>query len=83
VLVPTVAPKRPGRKAQHLRAPTEAEISRSKAGIQAAMGSWTDVDTETLKQELRNQREIVTRPLSYDGVSRRHRLDHRLPVWPQ
>jgi hypothetical protein len=62
VLVPTATPRRSGGKAHHLRPPSAAEVARSRAGIEAAMGSWSDVDTETLKQELRRQRDLVTRP---------------------
>jgi hypothetical protein len=43
VLIPTATPKRPGGKARHLRPPTEQEVARSRAGIEAAMGSWQDI----------------------------------------
>jgi hypothetical protein len=42
--------------------PTVAEVKRSQAGIKAAIGSWKDVDADTLKDELRSQRNIATRP---------------------
>jgi len=52
-----------GRQRQSaLRPPTEAEIARSRAGIEAAAGTWKEIDTEALKSELRRQRDVVTRP---------------------
>jgi hypothetical protein len=50
------------RRARLLRRPTAEEIARSRTGIEAAAGSWSDVDTDVLKQELARQREVKTRP---------------------
>jgi hypothetical protein len=42
--------------------PTPEEVERSRAGIEAAAGAWKDIDAEALKQELRRQRDVSTRP---------------------
>ena len=62
VLAPTAAVRRSRTTPRHLRPPTAAEVARSRAGIQSAAGSWKDVDAEALKEDLRRQRDIVTRP---------------------
>lgn len=44
------------------RAPTKREVADSRAAIQSAAGSWQDIDVEKLKDELRRQRAMATRP---------------------
>jgi hypothetical protein len=62
VLMPlTGTPGRSGAGSRHLRPPTAGEITRSRAGIRDAAGSWQDIDAEKLKDELRHQRAVVTR----------------------
>ena len=63
VLMPLATPaQRSGARGSRLRPPTAEEIARSQAGIKKAAGSWQDIDAERLKDELRRQRAIVTRP---------------------
>ena len=52
---------RPAR-AGRLRPPTAEDVARSRAGIEAAAGTWKDIDVEALSRELRRQRDITTRP---------------------
>ena len=44
------------------RAPTKREVADSRAAIRSAAGSWQDIDVEKLKDELRRQRAVATRP---------------------
>jgi len=62
ILLPARGARRSTRRSSRLRPPTEAEVARSLAGIEAAAGTWKDIDTEALKSELRRQRDVVTRP---------------------
>ena len=62
ILSPARGTRRGTRRSSPLRGPTEAEVARSRAGILAAAGAWKDIDTETLKAELRRQRDVNTRP---------------------
>ena len=62
LLMPVVRPERQRSHVSHPRPPTEAEITRSRAGIMAAAGSWQDVDVEALKRDFHRQRDVTTRP---------------------
>jgi hypothetical protein len=62
VLIPTVSTRGRGSRPAHPRPPTPAQVERSRAGIKGGAGSWQSVDAEALKEELRRQRDIVTRP---------------------
>jgi hypothetical protein len=62
VLLPTTALRRRRSRVAALRPPTAAEVARSRAGIEAAVGTWSGSDTEALKKEFRRQREVTTRP---------------------
>jgi hypothetical protein len=62
VLMPTTMPGSGRARVTRLRPPTAAEVARSRAGIEAAVGTWNDIDTEALKRNLRRQRDVRTRP---------------------
>jgi hypothetical protein len=64
VLVPMTmtSARRSGYRMARLRPPAAEEIERSRAGITEAAGSWQDIDVEGLKDDLRRQRDIATRP---------------------
>jgi len=42
--------------------PTPEEVSRSRAGILKAAGSWKDIDTEQFKAYISRRRRTATRP---------------------
>jgi hypothetical protein len=42
--------------------PTPEEVSRSRAGIVKAAGSWKDIDTEQFKAYVSRRRRTATRP---------------------
>lgn len=42
--------------------PTPEEVSRSRAGIVKAAGSWKDIDTEQLKAYVSRRRRTAMRP---------------------
>jgi hypothetical protein len=42
--------------------PTPEEVSRSRAGILKAAGSWKDIDTEKFKAYVSRRRRTATRP---------------------
>ena len=42
--------------------PTPEEVSRSRAGIVKAAGSWKDIDTEKFKAYVSRRRRTATRP---------------------
>jgi hypothetical protein len=54
--------RRASARGSRLRPPTAEEVARSRAAIEEAAGSWRDMDVGTLKDDLRRQRAVVTRP---------------------
>jgi len=50
------------RMAKEATRPTPDEVSRSRAGILKAAGSWKDMDTEKWKAYVYRRRRTATRP---------------------
>ena len=50
------------RMPKEAKLPTPEEVSRSRAGILKAAGSWKDIDTEKLKAYVYRRRRTATRP---------------------
>jgi hypothetical protein len=50
------------RMPQEATLPTPEEVSRSRAGIVKAAGSWKDIDTEKFKAYVSRRRRTATRP---------------------
>ncbi len=44
------------------RSPSPEEVARSRAGIEAAAGSWSGIDAEALKSYIRERRDASSRP---------------------
>jgi len=50
------------RMPKEAKLPTPEEVSRSRAGIVKAAGSWKDIDTEKFKAYVSRRRRTATRP---------------------
>jgi hypothetical protein len=50
------------RMSKEAKRPTPEEVSRSRAGILKAAGSWKDMDAEKLKAYVSRRRRTATRP---------------------
>jgi hypothetical protein len=50
------------RMPKEAKLPTHEEVSRSRAGIVKAAGSWKDIDTEKFKAYVYRRRRTATRP---------------------
>jgi hypothetical protein len=62
LLMPVAARPVRARSAVARRPPSPEEVARSRTGIEAAAGSWKDVDADALKAYIRERRDASSRP---------------------
>jgi hypothetical protein len=47
---------------QLAKTPSPADVTRSRAGIRKAAGSWQDIDTKAFKAYIKDRRQTANRP---------------------